>query len=387
MSRRRCSVQEFAAMVQSKLGRLEADRGEFTKIASDNGVMIPFRFDISTKVIGKKAMYRVPVSNFPVRTLPTVTEAPMPMTANVATLAVDNVSKFPEEKMMTNSVAYLPQHDETFVEWGNFNDIFQIVSQGCFYPIYVTGLSGNGKTMNIEEACYKAKREFIRANITTETDEDDLIGGFRLINGDTVWQDGPVVEAMTRGAILLLDEVDLASTKIMCMQPVLEGKGIFVKKISRWVRPSPGFNIFATANTKGKGSDTGHFVGTSVLNEAFLDRFAATLFQGYPPKQIEVKILLEACVANFTGKPVSGVTDENTIGKLIDNLVNWAGAIRETYATGGINEVISTRRLVNIIKAYFIFQSEEKAMKMSLERFDDATVSAMLELYNIQKKK
>ncbi len=385
MPRRRCTIKEFADLAIKTYGRLTLDRAEATQLSHTYGILIPFVLDKHTRVNGQRGIYQIPVpTDYKTPVKETVVERE-PMTVN-AMQSVDNVVAFPEVKQNVTE-KYLPQHDEGFVEWGNFDDIYKIIKQGLFYTVYITGLSGNGKTMNIEEACYKAGREFIRANITNETDEDDLIGGFRLINGDTVWQDGPVIEAMQRGAILLLDEVDLASVKIMCLQPVLEGKGIFVKKISKWVRPAPGFNVFATANTKGKGSDSGHFVGTTVLNEAFLDRFAATMFQDYPDKKTEINILKEASIKAFAGTTVRGVTDPDSIALFIENLVNWANVIRETHKNDGIQEVISTRRLVNIINAYFIFIDEAKAIGMSIERFDAETRDAMIELYNMQKKK
>ena len=189
----------------------------------------------------------------------------------------------------------VPEQDNTFVKFGPFNDLKNIIKSKQFYPTFITGLSGNGKTFGVEQVCAQLKRELIRVNITIETDEDDLIGGFRLIDGNTVWHNGPVIEALERGAILLLDEIDLASNKILCLQPILEGKGIFLKKIGRFIQPAAGFNVVATANTKGKGSDDGRFIGTNVLNEAFLERFPVTFEQAYPSVKIEFKILSNCC--------------------------------------------------------------------------------------------
>jgi len=236
--------------------------------------------------------------------------------------------------------------------------------------VFITGLSGNGKTMGVTQACAEAKRELIRVNITIETDEDDLLGGYRLKDGQTVWQNGPVIEAMERGAILLLDEVDLASNKIMCLQPILEGSGVFVKKINKFVKPAQGFNVIATANTKGQGSDDGKFIGTNVLNEAFLERFPVTFEQKYPSVAIEKKIL------NNTLK-ASGKSDV----KFIDKLTTWADVIRKTYFDGGVDEIISTRRLVHITQAYAIFDNKMKAIKMCTNRFDDDTKNSFVELY------
>ena len=269
----------------------------------------------------------------------------------------------------------IPKKDGSFVSFGNFSDVKKVVSSGLFYPTFITGLSGNGKTFGVEQSCAQLRRELIRVNITVETDEDDLIGGFRLVNGETVWHNGPVVEAMERGAILLLDEIDLASNKIMCLQSVLEGKGIFLKKIGKHVVPKAGFNIFATANTKGKGSDDGRFIGTNVLNEAFLERFPITFEQDYPTVSVEKKILTK--VAESLNIPMIG---EHT--NFITHLCTWSEIIRKTFKEGGIDEVISTRRLVHIVKAYSIFGKKDKAIKVCLNRFDDETKTTFVELYD-----
>jgi hypothetical protein len=265
----------------------------------------------------------------------------------------------------------IPDKDDTFVKFGNFNDIKKIIQSRLFYPTFITGLSGNGKTFSVEQACAHLKRELIRVNITVETDEDDLLGGFRLVNGETAWHNGPVIEALERGAILLLDEIDLASNKILCLQSVLEGKGVFLKKIGRFVKPTAGFNVFATANTKGKGSDDGRFIGTNVLNEAFLERFPVTFEQSYPAPSTEQKIL-EGIALDL------GVEDRDFCKRLCD----WGEVIRKTFYDGGIDEIISTRRLVHIIRAYAIFQDKAKAIQVCINRFDDETKTAFLELYD-----
>ena len=265
----------------------------------------------------------------------------------------------------------VPDKDPNFVPFGNFSDVKKIIRSKMFYPTFITGLSGNGKTVSVEQACADLNRELIRVNITIETDEDDLIGGFRLINGATVWHDGPVIQALNRGAILLLDEVDLASNKILCLQSILEGKGVFLKKVVRFVKPANGFNIFATANTKGKGSDDGRFIGTNVLNEAFLERFALTFEQQYPTPKTEQNIL-EKVAINY------GVLDKD----FCENLANWADIIRKTFNDGGIDEVISTRRLVHIIRAFAIWQDRMKAIKVCVNRFDDETKQSFMELYD-----
>jgi len=265
----------------------------------------------------------------------------------------------------------IPRKDDTFVKFGNFTDIKKIIQSRLFYPSFITGLSGNGKTFLVEQACAQLKRELIRVNITIETDEDDLIGGFRLVDGATVWHNGPVVEAMARGAVLLLDEIDLASNKILCLQSALEGKGVFLKKIGKQITPSEGFQIFATANTKGKGSDDGRFIGTNVLNEAFLERFPVTFEQMYPSPATEQKIL-EGIALDL------GVEDRDFCKRLVD----WGDIIRKTFYDGGIEEIISTRRLVHIIRAYAIFQDKAKAIQVCVNRFDDETKQAFLELYD-----
>jgi len=265
----------------------------------------------------------------------------------------------------------IPTKDDTFVKFGNFNDIKKIIDSRLFYPTFITGLSGNGKTFSVEQACAQLKRELIRVNITIETDEDDLIGGFRLVDGNTVWHNGPVVEALERGAVLLLDEIDLASNKILCLQSVLEGKGVFLKKIGRFVKPTAGFNVIATANTKGKGSDDGRFIGTNVLNEAFLERFPVTFEQSYPVPVTEQKIL--SAVASSLN-----IDDSDFCKRLVD----WADIIRKTFYDGGIEEIISTRRLVHIIRAYSIFGDKAKAIQVCVNRFDDETKQAFLELYD-----
>ena len=264
----------------------------------------------------------------------------------------------------------VPKKDPVFVSFGNYPDIKSIIKSGRFYPVFITGLSGNGKTMGVTQACAENKKELIRVNITIETDEDDLLGGYRLKDGQTVWQNGPVIEAMERGAVLLLDEIDLASNKIMCLQPILEGSGVFVKKINKYVKPKDGFNVIATANTKGQGSEDGKFIGTNILNEAFLERFPVTFEQKYPSVSIEKKIL------NNTLK-MAGKSDV----KFVDKLTTWADVIRKTYFDGGVDEIISTRRLVHIVQAFAIFGNKMKAIEVCTNRFDDDTKNSFVELY------
>ena len=275
------------------------------------------------------------------------------------------------ETVVKQTESLIPSKDANYVPFGNATDLKKIIKSKIFYPTFITGLSGNGKTLGVEQACAQLGRELIRVNITVETDEDDLIGGFRLVNGETVWHNGPVIEALERGAVLLLDEIDLASNKILCLQSILEGKGVFLKKIGRQVSPAAGFNIFATANTKGKGSDDGRFVGTNVLNEAFLERFPVTFEQEYPAPSLETKMLNNYC------NELDCCDDD-----YIKNLVAWADIIRKTFKDGGVDEVISTRRLVHIIRAYSIFSDRVKAIKVCLNRFDDETKQSFIELYD-----
>ena len=286
---------------------------------------------------------------------------------------------FGNDKQTESQAAYVvssltdnvvPNKDKDFVSFGNFSDVKNVITSKKFYPVFITGLSGNGKTLAVTQACAVAKREMIRVNITIETDEDDLLGGYRLKDGQTVWQNGPVIEAMERGAVLLLDEIDLASNKIMCLQPILEGSGIYVKKINKFVKPKLGFNVLATANTKGQGSDDGKFIGTNVLNEAFLERFPITFEQEYPAAKTEQKIV--ATKLKSTGK-----ADD----KFATNLVTWADVIRKTYKDGGVDEIISTRRLVHIAEAYSIFKNKMKAIEVCTNRFDNDTKTSFVDLY------
>ena len=264
----------------------------------------------------------------------------------------------------------VPEKDPNFVSFGDYSSVKSIITSKKFYPIFITGLSGNGKTLGVTQACAEKKREMIRVNITIETDEDDLLGGYRLRDGQTVWQNGPVIEAMERGSVLLLDEIDLASNKIMCLQPILEGNGVFVKKINKFIKPKLGFTVVATANTKGKGSEDGQFIGTNVLNEAFLERFPITFEQSYPSVRIETKI-------------ISGMLETENVPdtKFAENLVNWADIIRKTYNEGGVDEIISTRRLVHIAKAYSIFNNKLKAVEVCTNRFDTDTKESFMDLY------
>jgi MoxR-like ATPase len=315
-------------------------------------------------------------------TKPAVADAPAPVSSVVAArtaqavAAVAGASTSDEELAMALSngeaKSLVPGAMSGYVPYGYFDDVEAIIRSGMFYPVFITGLSGNGKTTMIDQVCAKLARELFRVNITVETDEDDLLGGFRLVDGSTVWQDGPVVAAMERGGILLLDEIDLASSKIMCLQPVLEGKGVFLKKVGRFVKPAAGFTVFATANTKGKGSDDGRFVGTNVMNEAFLDRFPICIEQDYPPAVMEKKILY---------KKMESLGIDKGYRPFADNLVKWASVIRKSFAESTVDEIITTRRLLNIIEGFAIFSKKRRAIELGLARFDQNTKTNFLQLY------
>ena len=311
-----------------------------------------FRKDYS---IGPNA-YKLPSES----AAPVVAAAPVSEEASVVNLIATNMEK-------QNLV---PAKFEGFVSWGNFSLIEKVVKSGMFYPIFITGLSGNGKTLMVEQVCAKLKKELIRVNITIETDEDDLLGGFRLVGGETKFVPGPVIEAMERGCTLLLDECDLGSNKLLALQPVLEGKGVYLKKINKWVTPKDGFNVMATANTKGKGSDDGRFIGTNILNEAFLERFAITMEQPYASPAVETKIVL--------GAMKKYGAEDNEFAK---NLVTWAEVIRKTFYDGGVDEVISTRRLDHIVKAFAIFSDKMQSIELCVARFDEDTKASFLDLY------
>ena len=330
----------------------EITRKQLVKVEKKYKVAFPQWLVADKDLKVSKGVYSMPGSV--VKNVETKTEDIKSQAAYVVSSLTDNV---------------VPNKDKDFVSFGNYGDVKNVITSKKFYPMFITGLSGNGKTLAVTQACAVAKREMIRVNITIETDEDDLLGGYRLKDGQTVWQNGPVIEAMERGAVLLLDEIDLASNKIMCL-PILEGSGIYVKKINKFVKPKLGFNVVATANTKGQGSDDGKFIGTNVLNEAFLERFPITFEQQYPAAKTEQKIVA-------TKLKSAGKSDE----KFATNLVTWADVIRKTFKDGGVDEIISTRRLVHIAEAYAIFKSKMKAIEVCTNRFDDSTKTSFVDLY------
>ena len=348
-----------------KYGRTDITRSEINDFVDAGEISNPTWLK-NDKYKVSRGVYSLPIAGNDFS--PTLTD--VPLVPEVPKEPVVAKAAFVVSSLIGNIV---PDKDPVFVPWGYFKDIKKIVSSKAFYPIFVTGLSGNGKTMNVSQACAAANRECIRVNITIETDEDDLLGGYRLQDGQTVWQDGPVIEAMKRGALLLLDEIDLASNKIMCLQPILEGNGVFLKKINQFVKPAKGFNVIATANTKGQGSDDGKFIGTNILNEAFLERFPITIEQAYPSNKIEEKILLNV----MSDKKLTSTVDS----EFASSLVTWADIIRKTYYEGGVDELISTRRLVHIVEAFSIFKNKMKAIEMCTNRFDLDTKTSFLDLY------
>ena len=349
-----------------------------TETAEDNGLKFPFwltdtrRMGSFTKI--DKDTYRLPALNGGEgATMADVVETTEVVVDKASEVVVESKNSESTMDMSTyfNPAELIPKKDPLFVPHGHFSDLTKVIQSRKFYPVFETGESGTGKTYMTEQACAKLKREFIRVNITVETDEDDLLGHYALIDGNTVWQDGPVVIAMERGAVLLLDEIDLASNKVMCLQPILEGKGVYLKKVNRMVKPANGFTVVATANTKGKGSEDGRFVFTNILNEAFLERFPITMEVGYPTAQTEKKIVNKVLDS-------LGVSDTD----FSEKLVNWANAIRKTFYDGGIDEVIATRRLVHISNAFAIFKDRMKAIEMCVNRFDEDTKTSFLDLYS-----
>ncbi len=315
----------------------------------------------------RRGVFRIPEINGNVATDTKVAFVPMATEKEKEVSLATNVIEFPKNEMES----YVPAKVSNYVKFGHYSDVKTIKKSGQFYPIFITGLSGNGKTMMIEQVHAELKKELFRVNITIETDEDDLIGHYALVDGRTVWQDGPVVLAMERGGTLLLDEVDLASNKIMCLQPVLEGNPLLIKKEGRIVRPKAGFTVMATANTKGKGSEDGRFIGTNILNEAFLERFPITVEQEYPSVTVEKKIINKLMTS-------LNCLDEEFSGKLVD----WADLIRKTFYDGGVDEIIATRRLVHIVHAFSIFKDRMKAIAMCVARFDDQTKETFMDLYS-----
>ena len=309
---------------------------------------------------GGDTVVPIPMPEKPAGVAVPATAAPM----NMPVAAATNIN------LLDEGVKIIPEKMINYVPFGHFKDVKKIIKSKIFFPVFVTGLSGNGKTLMVEQTCAALKRELYRVNITIETDEDDLMGGHTLINGNIMFREGPVIKAMRKGAVLLLDEVDLGSNKLMCLQSVLEGKGYLIKKTGEWVKPKAGFTVLATANTKGQGSDDGKFIGTQIMNEAFLERFAITMMQEYPPIKTERKILVKEM-------ELTGEVDEEFCNKLVD----WADIIRKTFYEGAIDDVVTTRRLVHIVNAFRMFGDKLKSIGMCISRFDTETKDSILDLY------
>ena len=354
--------RNFIELCYKEFGDIkEITRAQLVKVEKKHKVSFP-QWLVSNKDLKlKKGLFKMPSgSDTDVEKPNTMEKVVKPTTEKEAAYIVST---------LTDNV--VPNKDKNFVSFGNYPDVKSIIKSNRFYPVFITGLSGNGKTLMVEQVHAAMKKDLIRVNITIETDEDDLLGGFRLVNGETKFVPGPIIEAMEKGCTLLLDECDLGSNKLMCLQPVLEGKGVYLKKVNKWVTPKAGFNIIATANTKGKGSEDGRFIGTNVLNEAFLERFAVTIEQPYASKKVEEKIIIGSM-------DKYGKTDK----KFATNLCTWAEVIRKTFYDGGVDEIISTRRLDHIVKAYSIFGDKMKAIELCVARFDDDTKESFLNLYS-----
>jgi len=345
--------------ILAEAGKVTFSRQEILTIAGENSVDAKVAYKLLNGLHRvKRGVYSLEV---PVVSAPAAPEMPATAMANIAFRGVASVS---------NEEVYVPPVDPTYIKWGEYNTILKIIKSNMFFPTYVAGLSGNGKTMMIEQACAKTKREYVRVQISPETDEDDLIGGFRLVNGETVFQKGPVIKAMESGCILLIDEIDRATNKIMCLQGVLEGSPVLLKKTGEVVHPAEGFNVIATANTKGRGSDDGRFTAASIIDDAFLERFVCVIDQTFPQPTIERKIV----TAHMTKY---GVEDF----QFADKLIAWSNVIRKTFEAEGVEEVISTRRLCHIVKSFSIFEDRMKSINMCISRFDDETRTAFLDLY------
>ena len=358
--------QKFVDAASGKFGEgVVITKEQIYEVVQENEIGWPYWFT-SKDFRVDRGKFRLPIES---------SSLPSEIPQIIPEALVEKVKEIPSTAanlmMSTDIENMVPDKFTGFVPWGHYKDIKSMIKSKIFYPIFVTGLSGNGKTLNIQQACAELKRECVRVNVTIETDEDDLIGGFRMVSGETKFNLGPVAIAMERGAVLLLDEIDLASNKIMCLQPVLEGNGIYVKKINRYIKPAPGFTVIATANTKGKGSDDGRFIGTNILNEAFLERFPVTMEQPYPAVATEKKIIIGSMTKY-------GKLDE----EFADRLVTWAEVIRKSFYDGAVDEIISTRRLDHIVKAYAIFGNRMKAIELCVNRFDEDTKASFLDLYS-----
>jgi len=364
MSVRAANRQKFIdALVATGKDTVTLD--EIKEVASNVGVAHPYWFtnDADNKL--RRGVYRVPGAS--VVTQPAVAAETINMQAQVIEMPKNRITSVLTDLETENIV---PQVYKNYVPFGHFDDLVAIISSNQFYPIFITGHSGNGKTMSVEQACAKLKRKFICVSMTPETDESDLFGNYILINGQMEWRDGPVTVAARQGAVLCIDEIDYGAQNLSSLQRVLEGKPFLLKKKNELITPAAGFTVVATANTKGKGSDDGRYMFTNILNEAFLERFLNTYEQEWPTARIEQKIIKKELTS--LGRP----DDE-----FAEKLVTWAEVIRKTFEQGGCDEVISTRRLVHIAKTYSVFGDKMKAIGLCLNRFDDDTKISFTDLY------
>ena len=338
------------------------NRDQIQRVVDERSVPYPFWFVTRQEFRANRGQYRLPDAPNAVRPAVTATVMEEPAVVEMAQTATVHVLR--QKKLEDHADTSIPEKYQGYVPFGFYKDLTSIVLSQEFFPVFITGMSGNGKTLMVEQVCATLKRECIRVNISVETDESDLIGGPTLIDGNVVYRDGPVMTAMKRGAILLIDEVDRGSNKLMCLQGILEGKPYFNKKSGEYIYPKRGFNVVATANTKGRGSEEGRYL-SQILDDAFLERFNITVEQEYPESKVELKIL----------KPL--LNDD----EFAENLVKWADVIRKTFAEGGVDEIVSTRRLVHIAKTYSIFKDRQKAIQLCVNRFDQETKDSFLDLY------
>ena len=365
MSKKMSDAREKFVKLAIESGKTELSRQEINAICKQNNLKRPqWLIKDPTCRIGR-GMYKIPV-----------TDSTVQMVGQVVNMKKEPMIEVKQGNRITNVVTDLESNNlvpsiyKNFVPFGHFNDLLNIVSSNQFFPLLITGQSGNGKTMSAEQACAKIGRKFVCISMTPETDESDLLGNYVLINGQMEWRDGPVTVAARQGAVLCIDEIDYGAANLSCLQRVFEGKPFLLKKKNEVVTPAEGFTVIATANTKGKGSEDGRYMFTNVLNEAFLERFLITMEQEWPPLAVEKKILFKEMQS--VGK------DDN---EFVNKLVTWADIIRKTFAEGGADEVISTRRLVHIVKSFGVFNDKMKAIELCLNRFDEDTKRSFLDLY------
>ena len=349
-------------------GKDQVTKSEITKICEKIDIAHPYWFTNDEKNKVTRGVYKVPTGVVSTNPSPVIQMAAQVLPMSKPVEKSDN--RIQNVQTDLESANLIPNVYKNYVPFGNFDDVLSIVNSHRFFPVFVTGHSGNGKTMSIEQACAKAKRKFVCVSMTPETDESDLLGNYVLINGNMEWRDGPVTTAARQGAVLCIDEIDYGAQNLSSLQRVLEGKPFMLKKKGELITPAPGFTVFATANTKGKGSDDGRYMFTNVLNEAFLERFRTTMEQEFPPVKTERKIIEKELTS------VGRADDE-----FAEKLVTWADVIRKTFADGGCDEVISTRRLVHIVETFGIFGDKMKAIGLCLNRFDDDTKASFLDLY------